>query len=62
VNFADDLINPTDLGILEREIQRVRRGRAVVIPESPETVGHGSHTKAVLWKQYLAELLRESER
>jgi homoserine O-acetyltransferase len=62
VNFADDLINPTDLGILEREIQRVRRGRAIVIAESPETVGHGSHTKAVLWKQYLAELLRESER
>jgi len=60
VNFADDLINPTDLGILEREIQRVKRGRAVVIPESPETVGHGSHTKAVLWKEYLAELLQES--
>jgi homoserine O-acetyltransferase len=60
VNSADDLINPTDLGILEREIVRVKRGRAVVIPESPETVGHSSHTKASLWKQYLAELLRES--
>ena len=36
--------------------------QAVVIPESPETVGHGSHTKASLWKQYLAELLKESAR
>ncbi|MGD8363175.1 MAG: alpha/beta fold hydrolase [Gemmatimonadota bacterium] len=62
VNSEDDLINPTDQGILEREIQRVRLGKAVVIPESPETVGHGSHTKAVLWKQYLMELLQESER
>lgn len=62
VNFADDLINPTDLGILEREIRRVKRGRAVVIPEGPETVGHGSHTKAVLWKQHLAELLEASRR
>jgi homoserine O-acetyltransferase len=62
VNSEDDLINPTDQGILEREIERVRLGKAVVIPESPETVGHGSHTKAVLWKQYLIELLQESER
>jgi homoserine O-acetyltransferase len=62
VNSEDDLINPTDQGILEREIERVRLGKAVVIPESPETVGHGSHTKAVLWKQYLMELLQESER
>jgi homoserine O-acetyltransferase len=62
VNFEDDLINPTDQGILEREIQRVRYGRAVVLPESTETVGHGSHTKAVLWKRYLIELLQETER
>jgi homoserine O-acetyltransferase/O-succinyltransferase len=62
VNTADDLINPPDLGILEAAIKRVKRGRAVVIPESAETIGHGSHTKAVLWKQYLAELLRESAR
>ncbi len=60
VNTADDLINPPDQGILEKEIKLVKHGRAVVIPESPETVGHGSHTKAVLWKQYLAELLQES--
>ncbi|MCG6987220.1 MAG: alpha/beta fold hydrolase [Gemmatimonadetes bacterium] len=62
VNTADDLINPPDLGILQKEIKRVKHGRAVVIPESPETVGHSSHTKAVLWQQYLAELLRESAR
>ncbi|HET9391535.1 MAG TPA: alpha/beta fold hydrolase [Steroidobacteraceae bacterium] len=62
VNSADDLVNPPELGILEREIQRVPRGKAVVIPLSDRTRGHGSHTVASLWKQYLEELLRESER
>ena len=36
VNTADDLINPPDLGILEREIKRVPHGKAVLLPESPE--------------------------
>ncbi|MGE5234852.1 MAG: alpha/beta fold hydrolase [Acidobacteriota bacterium] len=62
VNSADDLINPPELGVLEREITRVKHGRAIVIPFSDQTVGHGSHTKAVLWKQDLVELLHESER
>jgi homoserine O-acetyltransferase/O-succinyltransferase len=60
VNTADDLINPPELGILEQEIKKVKRGTAIVIPFSEQTVGHGSHTKAVLWKQYLIRLLEES--
>lgn len=62
INSADDLINPPDQGILEREIKRVKHGKAVVLPETAQTVGHGSHTKAVLWKMYLARLLHETER
>jgi homoserine O-acetyltransferase len=62
VNSADDLINPPELGILEREIGRVPNGQAVVIPLSEHTRGHGSHTMAPLWKAYLEELLRRSER
>jgi homoserine O-acetyltransferase/O-succinyltransferase len=60
INFADDLINPPELGILEREIRRVPHGRAVVIPLSEKTRGHGSHTIAVLWKDQLEKLLKES--
>jgi homoserine O-acetyltransferase len=60
VNSADDLINPPELGILQREIGRVRAARAVVIPFSAETRGHGSHTIAKLWKSELAQLLQES--
>lgn len=59
VNSADDLINPPELGILEREIKRVKNGRAVVLPLTPDTRGHGSHTVAALWKQYLRELLEK---
>src|SRR5437667_6270421 len=44
INSADDLINPPELGILEREIKRVPRGRAIVIPLSDKTRAHGSHT------------------
>jgi homoserine O-acetyltransferase len=60
INSADDLINPPELGILEREIKRVPRGRAAVIPFSDRTRGHGSHTMAALWKDQLAALLKES--
>ena len=62
VNSADDLINPPELGILEREIKRVARGRAIVIPYGERTRGHGSHTVAALWKDQLIELLKSSER
>ena len=58
VNSADDLINPPELGILEREIRRVRKGRAIVIPLSDQTRGHGSHTIAELWQEYLLDLLK----
>ncbi len=62
VNSADDLINPPELGVLEREIRRVRDGRAVVLPLSERTRGHGTHTLAAVWKQYVVELLQRSER
>jgi homoserine O-acetyltransferase len=60
VNSADDLINPPELGILEREIKRVPHGRAIVIPYSDQTRGHQSHSFPALWKMDLVRLLRES--
>ena len=61
INSADDLINPPELGILEREIKRVPKERAIVIPLSDKTRGHGSHTVASLWKDQLVQLLKETE-
>jgi homoserine O-acetyltransferase/O-succinyltransferase len=60
VNSADDFINPPELGIAEKEIQRVKRGKFVLIPASDQTHGHGTHTWAAIWQQYLKELLDES--
>lgn len=62
INFADDIINPPELGILEREIKRVPNGRAVTYPLSERTSGHGTHTAAAVWKEHLIALLKETER
>ena len=60
INSADDFINPPELGIAEREVKSIRNARFVLIPASEQTHGHGTHTWAAIWKQYLAELLEKS--
>ena len=62
VNSADDFINPPELGIAEREIKKVKNGRFVLLPISDLTRGHGTHTSAAAWQQYLDELLKGSAR
>ena len=57
INSADDQVNPPELGIIERLITRVPTGRFLMIPISPETRGHGSHTVAALWKAPFAAFL-----
>lgn len=60
VNSADDLINPPELGILEREIKRVPQGRYIMIPLSDRTRGHQTHSLPALWKADLQKLLQDS--
>src|SRR5215510_5173280 len=60
INSADDVINPPELKIIDRDIQRVKNGKYVLIPASEETRGHGTHSWPVFWQQYLAELLDKS--
>lgn len=61
VNSADDFINPPELGIAEREIKRVQKGKFVLIPISDQTHGHHTYGHAVLWQQCLKELLEASQ-
>jgi homoserine O-acetyltransferase len=61
INSADDEVNPPELGIMEREIQRVAHGRYILIPTSDQTRGHGTHSRPILWQSYLWELLHISE-
>jgi homoserine O-acetyltransferase len=59
INSADDERNPPETGVLEREIQRVKKGRVLLIPGSPDTAGHGTAGNAKWWKKELEELLRK---
>ena len=61
VNSGDDFINPPELGIAEREIKKVKNGKFILLPASEQTHGHGTHTWAAVWQQYLKELLDESQ-
>ena len=61
INSADDVVNPPELGILERTITRVPRGRYVLLPTTDQTRGHGTHTLPAIWQGYLADLLKMSE-
>jgi homoserine O-acetyltransferase/O-succinyltransferase len=61
INSADDFINPPELGIAEKLAKQMPHAKFVLIPISDATRGHGTHTQAAIWKDYLVELLRESE-
>jgi homoserine O-acetyltransferase len=62
INSADDLINPPELGIMEKQIERVPGGRYVLLPITDQTRGHGTHTLPAIWHSYLAQLLQQSQR
>ncbi|HEX3760084.1 MAG TPA: alpha/beta fold hydrolase [Kofleriaceae bacterium] len=62
VNSADDFINPPELGIAEREMKRVKRGRFVLLPATDTTHGHGMHSWASYWQGDLRKLLDSTAR
>jgi homoserine O-acetyltransferase len=62
INSADDERNPPELGLLDREIKRVKNGRVLLIPASDQTAGHGTTGQAKFWKQQLVELLQSVPR
>jgi homoserine O-acetyltransferase len=57
VNFADDQVNPAELGVMEPLVAKVPGARYVLVPAGPGSMGHNNQTQAALWKGYLAELL-----
>lgn len=62
INSSDDERNPPELGVMEREMKRVRNGRYLLLPGGPDTRGHGTTAMARLYKEPLAELLRQAPR
>jgi len=61
INSSDDFINPPELGIAEKEVKRLKSGTFILL-QNAETHGHGTHTWAVFWKQYLQQLLEKTAR
>jgi homoserine O-acetyltransferase len=61
INSADDYINPPELGIAEKLVKRMPHARFILLPITDATRGHGTHTAAAVWKDYLTEFLRETE-
>jgi len=61
INSADDFINPPELGIAEKMVARMPNARFILLPISDATRGHGTHTVAAVWKDYLAEFMQATE-
>ncbi len=59
INSADDVVNPPELGLMERLLPRVKGGRYVLIPISPVTRGHGTHTVAAAWTQWFTPFVAQ---
>jgi len=62
INSADDFINPPEQGIAERMVSQIPHARFVLIPISEATRGHGTHTQAAVWKNYLIDFLIQTEK
>lgn len=61
INSADDLVNPPELGLMEKLMPRVKHGRYVLIPISDATRGHGTHSLPAVWGNYLRDFLASLE-
>ena len=62
INSADDERNPPELGVLDREIKRVKNGRVLLIPASDQTAGHATVFYARFWKKEVGDLLQAAPR
>lgn len=58
INFADDELNPPELGVVEPALARIPGAKHALVPAG-ETYGHYSTLHARLWAPYLGEFLSE---
>ncbi len=59
INFADDEVNPPELGVVEPAIAKIKGAQFVLVPASAQTHGHFTHLRAAIWKPYLAAFLKQ---
>ncbi len=61
INSGDDFINPPELGLAEKLVSRMPHAKFILVPASDATRGHGTHTQATVWKDYLIQFLKQTE-
>lgn len=61
VNSADDFINPPGVGNPDTWTRRMPQGKFVLIPETAQSRGHGTHTWSMFWEDELKALLARSQ-
>ena len=61
INFADDELNPPELGVMEPAIRRIPHASHVIVPAGPETHGHYTYFRAALWKAHVAAFMNTVE-
>jgi homoserine O-acetyltransferase/O-succinyltransferase len=59
INSADDVVNPPELGLMEKLIPRVKHGQYILLPTTEQTRGHGTHSLPAIWGPHLADFLKE---
>jgi homoserine O-acetyltransferase len=59
INFADDLLNPVELKVMEREMGRVKNGSYVMIQGGEKSLGHQNLSQGALWGPYVTEFLKQ---
>ncbi len=59
INFSDDLINPPELKVMEREMGRVKNGKHIMIQGGEKSLGHQNLSQGALWGPYVAEFLKQ---
>jgi homoserine O-acetyltransferase len=57
INFADDMANTLELGLVERAVAKIPNARSVIVPASDKSHGHFGSRYPELWKHYLVEFL-----
>jgi homoserine O-acetyltransferase len=58
INSADDVVNPPELGLMEKLMPRVKRGKYILIPTSDRTRGHGTHSIPAIWGEDLRDFIK----
>jgi len=59
INSADDERNPYELGIMERELSKIKHAEYFLIPASENTAGHGTTGNAKWWKDRFVDFLKK---